>query len=50
MKTDIHFLSNLAPFFVEWKIFQAKSCRLWDNVEKGHRWQHGACALHARYL
>jgi hypothetical protein len=32
-----------------------KSCRLWENVEKylsgtGHRWQYGACALHAGYL
>jgi len=36
--------------------FFRKSCRLWDNVEKygtagqAHRWQYGACALHAGYL
>jgi len=36
-------------------IFFRKSCRLWDNVKKkwysrrGHRWQYGACALHAGY-
>ena len=36
--------------------FSRKSCRLWDNVGKilesgaGHRWQYGACALHAEYL
>jgi len=33
-----------------------KSCRLRDNVEEisysraGHRWQFGACALHAGYI
>jgi len=37
-------------------LFFRKSCRLWDNVEKilysrtDHRWQRGACALHAGYL
>jgi len=36
--------------------FKKKSNFLWDNVEKilwipaGHRWQYGACALHAGYL
>jgi len=37
--------------------FFKKSCRLWDNEEKectarqaGHRWQYGACTLHAGYL
>ena len=47
MKTDIHFWSHPAQFFLEWEMFQTKvveeikthilcflkSCRLWDNVE-----------------
>jgi hypothetical protein len=37
-----------------WVTFFSKACRLWDNVEKycsweGHRWQRGACALHAGF-
>ena len=75
MKTDVHFASYLAQFFLEWEMFQTKvvekiktrilcsviflfgkSYRLWENVEKilysgtGHRWQYGACTLHAGYL
>ena len=48
-KTNIHFWSYIAEFFLEWEMFQIKfvnkitlnsiilfrkSCRLWDNVEK----------------
>ena len=75
MKTNVHFSSYLAQFFLEWEMFQTKvaekikthiSCSvtfffskivpfmrksgniLWNRA--GHRWQYGACALHAGYL
>ena len=76
MKTDIHFWTYLAQFFLEWEMFQTKVVEkikthifysiqffenraiFWENVgEKkycragaGHKWQYGACALHAGYL
>jgi hypothetical protein len=40
-----HILCSITGFLI--------SCRLWDNVERNcragqaHRWQYGACALHA---
>jgi len=45
---NTHFKSNIFFFF-------SKSCPLLDNVEEycrtstGHRWQYGACAMHAGY-
>ena len=48
-KIKTHILCSITFFF-------RKSYCFWDNVEKycrggaGHRWQYGACALHAPYL
>ena len=50
-------IQNQNTHFVVSNIFFLfrKSYRLWDNLETfctlaGHRWQYGACALHAGYL
>jgi len=44
-------------FHVQYLFFPRKSWRLWDNMKNkifwsgtGHRWEYGACVLHAGYL
>jgi len=46
IKTHIFMTSN----FFTWKLPFMGSCGkiLWS--QRGHRWQYGACALHAGYL